>query len=112
MEKQADSYSWGYMLRKCQRENLRSDSTLPIRSLPHDLVTGGIPHAGFRHVCLVTQSYPTLCDVMHCGLRGFSVLGDSPARIVEWVAMSSSGESSQFRDQTQVSGTAGGFFTD
>ena len=112
MEKQADSYLLGYMLRKCQGENLRSDLTLPIRSLPHDLVTGGIPHAVFRHVCLVTQSYPTLFDVMHCGLRGFSVLGDSPARIVEWVAMSSSGESSQFRDQTQVSGTAGGFFTD
>ena len=48
VEKQADSYFWGYMLRKCWEENLRSDSTLPIRSLPHDLVTGGIPHAGFR----------------------------------------------------------------
>ena len=36
----------GYMLRKYQGENLRSDSTLPIRTLPHDLVTGGIPHAG------------------------------------------------------------------
>ena len=24
---------------------------LPIRSLPHDLVTGGIPHAGSRHHC-------------------------------------------------------------
>ena len=37
VEKQADSYFLGYMLRKCQGENLRSDSTLPIRSLPHDL---------------------------------------------------------------------------
>ena len=49
VEKQADSYFGGYMLRKCQGENLRSDSTLPIRSLPHDLVTGGIPQAGFQH---------------------------------------------------------------
>ena len=48
VEKQADSYFLGYMLRKCQGENLRSASTLPIRSLPHDLVTGGIPHTGFR----------------------------------------------------------------
>ena len=31
------------MLRKFQGENLIS---LAIRSLPHDLVTGGIPHAG------------------------------------------------------------------
>ena len=46
MEKQADSYFVGYRLRKCQGENLRSDLTLPIRSLPQDLVTGGIPHAG------------------------------------------------------------------
>ena len=38
----------GYMLRKYQGENLRSDSTLHIRSLPHDLVTGRIPHTGSR----------------------------------------------------------------
>ena len=44
--KQADSGLGGWMLRKYQGENLRSDSTLHIRSLPHDLVTGGIPHAG------------------------------------------------------------------
>ena len=47
--RQAYSYIWGYTLRKYQGENLRSDSTLPIRSLLHDLVTGGIPHAGTRH---------------------------------------------------------------
>ena len=35
------------MLRKFQGENLIS---LAIRSLPHDLVTGGIPHAGSQHV--------------------------------------------------------------
>ena len=33
------------------------------------------------------------------------------ARILEWVAMLSSRESSQFKDQTRVSTTAGGFFT-
>ena len=49
VEKQAYSYFLGYMLRKYQGGNLRSDSTLPIRDLPHDLVTGGIPHAGSRH---------------------------------------------------------------
>ena len=49
MEKQADSYFLRYMLRKCQAENLRSDLTLHIRSLPHDLVMGGIPHVGLQH---------------------------------------------------------------
>ena len=33
------------------------------------------------------------------------------ARILEWVAMSSSKGSSQPRDRTQISHTAGGFFT-
>ena len=37
--------------------------------------------------------------------------GIPKARILEWVAMSSSRESSQSRDQTQVSCTAGRFFT-
>ena len=37
---------------------------------------------------------------------------DSLARILEWVAMPSSGGSSQPRDRTQVSHTAGRFFTD
>ena len=47
--RQAYSYFGGYMLRKYQGENLRSDSTLPIRSLLHDLVTGGIPHTDSWH---------------------------------------------------------------
>ena len=38
-------------------------------------------------------------------------MGILQARILEWVAMPSSRESSQPRDQTQVSRIAGGFFT-
>ena len=34
------------MLRKYQGETLRPDSPCPSRPLPHDLVMGGIPHAG------------------------------------------------------------------
>ena len=37
-------------------------------------------------------------------------MGILQARILEWVAMPCSRESSQPRDQTQVSRTAGGFF--
>ena len=48
--RQAYSYFEGYTLRKYQRGNLRSNSTLPFRSLPHDLVTGRIPHTGSRHI--------------------------------------------------------------
>ena len=39
---------------------------------------------------LVTQSYLTLCDPMDCSLPGCSVLGILQARILEWVAVSSS----------------------
>ena len=36
------------------------------------------------------QSCPTLCDPMDCSSPGSSVRGTTPARIVEWVAISSS----------------------
>ena len=38
-------------------------------------------------------------------------MGILQARILEWVAMPSSGRSSQLRDQTRVSHIAGGFFS-
>ena len=46
------------------------------------------------------QSCLTLCD---CSLPGSSVHGIFQARILEWVAMPSSRESSQPKDQTHVS---------
>ena len=48
---------------------------------------------------------------MDCSPPGPSVHGILQARILEWVAMSSSRGSSQIRDQTQVSCMAGGFLT-
>ena len=56
---------------------------------------------------LITQSCLTLCDLMECSLPGSSVHGISQARLLEWVANSFSRRSSQPRDQTQVSYTAG-----
>ena len=50
-------------------------------------------------------------DHMGCSLPGSSVHGILQARILEWVANPFSRASSQPRDQTQVSCTAGGFFT-
>ena len=61
-------------------------------------------------LCLVAQSCPTLCHPMDCSPPGSSVHGILQARILEWVAMPSSGGSSQRRDQTQAFCTAGRFF--
>ena len=52
-----------------------------------------------------------LCKSMDCSLPGSSVHGIFQARILEWVAISFSRGSSWPRDQTQVSLTAGRFFT-
>ena len=46
------------------------------------------------HCCSVAQSCLTLCDTMDCSLPGFSLHGISQARILEWVAISFSRESS------------------
>ena len=62
------------------------------------------------YVCLATMSCPILCDPTDCSPPGSSVRGILQARILEWVAMPSSRELSQTRDQTQVSRIAGRFF--
>ena len=62
-------------------------------------------------LCLVAQLCPTLCDPMDCSLPGSSVHGILQARILAWVAISSSRGFSQHRNWTQVSCIAGGFFT-
>ena len=49
---------------------------------------------------------------MDYSLLGFSVHGILQARILEWVAIAFSRGSSQPRNQTQVFGIAGRFFTD
>ena len=49
------------------------------------------------------QSCPTLCDSMDCSLPGSSVPGIFQARILEWVAISYSQESSWPRDLTRIS---------
>ena len=54
----------------------------------------------------VTQSFLTLCDRMD--YTGHGIL---QARILEWVAIPIFRGSSQPRDWTQISRTAGGFFT-
>ena len=50
----------------------------------------------------VAQSCPTLCDPMDCTLPGSSLHGILQARILEWVAISFSRESSGPRGGTCV----------
>ena len=54
----------------------------------------------------VSQLCPTLCNPMD-----YTVHGILQARILEWVAVPFSRESSQSRGWTQVSHIAGGLFT-
>ena len=59
-----------------------------------------------KYVCVHAkslQSCPTPCNAGDRSLPGSSVRGILQARVLEWVAMPSSGGSSQPRDQTQVS---------
>ena len=60
---------------------------------------------------LAAQSCLTLCNPMDCSPPGSSVHGILQARILEWVAILFSRESSWPRYQTQVLCIAGGFFT-
>ena len=61
---------------------------------------------------LVAQTCLTLCDPMDCRPPCFSFHETFQARILEWVTISFSRCSSQPRDRTRVSCTAGRLFTD
>ena len=58
--------------------------------------------------CSVASESATTWTIAHQAPLSMWIL---QAGILEWVAMSPSRGSSQPRDRTQVSGTAGGFFT-
>ena len=67
--------------------------------------------ADIQRKVLVAQSCPTLCNPTDCSPPGSSVHGILQARILEGVAISFSKGSSWTRDWTQISCTAGRFFT-
>ena len=67
----------------------------------------------YTHVVgLVAKSCPTLCDPRDCSPQGSSVRGILHKKILEWVAIAFSRESSRPRDQSWVSYIAGRFFTE
>ena len=73
---------------------------LAVQCAGSSLLCSGFLYAA---LCLVTQSCLTLCGPMGCSLPGSSVHGILQARILEWVAMSSSRGSPQLRDRTRLS---------
>ena len=81
------------------------------RQIPCHWATGEIDKAIERKESEVAQSCLTLCEPMDCSLPGSSVHGIFQARVREWVAISFSRGSSQPRDQTRISRTAGRRFT-
>ena len=74
-----------------------------------------LPTILYVHECVLSYSFvsDSVSDTLDCGPPGSSVLGIFQAGIVWWVAIFSSRECSQPRDQTHiswVSSIAGGFF--
>ena len=65
----------------------------------------------FKSESEVAQSCPTLCDPRDCSLSGSSIHGIFQARVLEWIAIAFSRESSRPRDGTRVSRIAGRRFT-
>ena len=68
-------------------------------------------YSGLWCVCSVTKSCLTLCDPINCSLPGSSVHGISKARILKWVAISSSGNLPDRGIKPTSPTLAGGFFT-
>ena len=66
-------------------------------------VTACVSLSPFQPKATLSHSVMSDCGPVDCSPPGSSVHGSFPARILEWVAMSSSRESSQPRDQTRVS---------
>ena len=91
---------------------LQKKTMLQCIPLPWRLVLGDSCVRVRVCVCVfVTQLCPTLCKPMGQSLPGSSVYGILQARILEWMAIPFSRTSSQARDWTQFSHTAGRFFT-
>ena len=85
--------------------------SIGLQRLRHDWSDLALRHTSMC-VCFVAQSCLTIWDPLGCSPPVSSIHGDSPSRILEWVAKSSSRASSHPRDWTQVSCRAGGSFID
>ena len=82
-----------------------------VDSLPAELPEKSLNIIERKKESEVAQLCPTLCDPMDCKLPRSSVHEIFQTRVLEWVAISFSRESSQTRDWTQVSHIVGRRFT-
>ena len=107
------SYSRGHSV-WVEAEMLMEQEYLSWKPEPHAhlcLLMSSFPtwvKSHIRHLHLMTesevaQSCPPLCDSMDCSLPGSYVHGIFQARVLEWIAISFSRESSWPRDRTWVS---------
>ena len=76
-----------------QKPLVMQHSSVCVNSQPCKSTT--VHKSGVIHCVLVTQSCPIPCGTMDYSPPGSSVHGNPQARILEWVAISSSRESSQ-----------------
>ena len=99
---------WGNMQEEF--ESKKGDMKFRRRGYPEDC---SIRIKGFKNFCCcrVAQSCWLFCDPMDYSPPGSSVHGISQARILEWVAISSSRVLSWPRDRTYISCAAGRLFT-
>ena len=71
----------------------------------------GVQETPLLCCCYLVAKLRRVCNPMDCSPPGSSVHGVSQARILEWVTISFSTESSPPSDRTRVSCIAGRFFT-
>ena len=94
-------------------EDMATHSSILAEKIPSmEQVAPGLQKFQDRMCCVLSRSVvsdSTTPWTVAC--QASLSMGILQARILEWVAMSSSGESSQTRDRIQVSCIAGGFFT-
>ena len=96
-----------YKIPNCKMSFSTNLFTSTLKAVRINLVLFWFIKAYGRCVCSVMSD----CSLMDCDLPGSSVHGISQARILEWVAISSSRGSSWPRDWTHISYIAGEFLT-
>ena len=93
------SHCWAYMQKnsnskKYMQPNVHRSTTYNNQMDKEDVEYVYVCMYIYPVLCLVTQSFPTIWDTMDCSPPGSSVHGILQARILEYVAMLSSRESS------------------
>ena len=81
---------WGLQARDWQTSSWRAREATPSVLLVSVTMTNSAWQWENMGVCSVAQSCLTLCDPMDCSPPGSSVYGIFQARILEWIAISSS----------------------